>query len=431
MPSVLYDLLYYVYVLFFGIYISIRLSTGLLTSRKWKLLIISWAVLLLLQGAFITLKDIALVQKLYPIITHLPIILLLILYLRVKWDLALTAVLTSYALCQLARWPGLVVSVLPLPQPLVCALHLAGCQLLLYLLSKHLLSSVYEVLRRSTNVILHFGILPLVYYAYEYFMLYTHHRFASVQAFSELLPTGLVLFFMLSVAAYQRELQKREAAEYQLTVLEAELTNAGQLIDSLRTVQEKTAVYRHDLRHHLMMIDRLLATNQPAQATSYIRGVQNGLESISPVRLCENETVNLILGFYLTKAHELDIALTVNAAVPAALTLPDPELCTMLSNGLENAMNAVKTLPKEQRFIRLSCEIKQNTLLIQLINPYQGEILMENGHPVASGSERSYGCRSILAIVQRRNGLCTFDPSNQLFTLRIALPMILPSEKTP
>ena len=425
MQTAVYDLLYYVYVLFFGVYVSIRLSCGRLGEKHWKLFGVSSVALLMMQGIITLLLGMETVRMLYPLIAHLPIVLSLVFCLKAKWDVALTSVITSYALCQLTRWVGLMIGMAPLPPLLICIIHICFSQLLLFLLDKYMLGALHEVLRRADNAVLHFGALPIVYYAYEYFMIYTQYRYSGVQALSELLPTGLVLFFTMSVAAYQKEMEKRETAEYQLALLETELSGAGQVIDSLRSVQEQTAVYRHDLHHHLRMIDSFLSTNQPAQAMGYIREVQSGLEAISPVRYCENETVNLILGSYMAKASAINIPVTVRVALPAVIALPDTELCAMLSNGMENALNAVKALAADRdRTIQFSCEIKQNTLLIQIVNPCEGNVCIESGIPVSSGGGNHYGCRSIRAIAQRRHGQCAFDIVNGQFVLRVAIPML-------
>jgi len=226
------------------------------------------------------------------------------------------------------------------------------------------------------------------------------------------------------MAVYHRELEKRETAESQLMLMENELSNAAQIVEALRCVQEQTAIYRHDMHHHLSAIDHLLSADQPKQAMKYIREIQSELDAISPVRYCENETVNLILGNYASKARSMAIPFDIHAALPASLSIPDTELCAMLSNGLENAFNAVKALaPEADRSIRLTCEIRQNTLLIQICNPYAGELAFKDGLPASADGHAHYGLRSILAITQRRNGLCSFDTAHQKFTLRVAIPL--------
>jgi len=48
---------------------------------------------------------------------------------------------------------------------------------------------------------------------------------------------------------------------------------------------------------------------------------------------------------------------------------------------------------------------------------------MQDGVPVAQDQHRHYGCRSILSVVQRRNGICRFESENGVFLLQIAIPL--------
>lgn len=424
MNSFSVDIIYYIYIFLYGSYISFVTACGGMDMDRRILYCVLCSALLLLQGACLQFFGEQAVWLLYPLIAHLPIALLLILRLKIRWDAALISVIISYSLCQLPRWFGLLLDAFAVAPALSLLLQIAVSQLLLAALRRYFLPAIHDILRRSPNALISFGALPVLYFLYEYFMRYTQYRFAAVDALGELLPTGLVLFYIAFAIMYKREMEKRESAEGQAALLEAEIAHAGQEIASLRMVQEQTAIYRHDLRHHLMMIQSLLAAGQHEQAAAYIRDEQDALEAISPVRYCENDIVNLLLGAFRRKAGETGASLTVRAHLPAELPLPDTELCAMLSNGLENALNAVSALPPQAAHaIDVYCAVRQSTLLIEIKNPCADEVRMENGIPVSDSGEKRYGCRSIQAIVQRRKGVCTFEAADNTFLLRIAIPL--------
>ena len=93
-------------------------------------------------------------------------------------------------------------------------------------------------------------------------------------------------------------------------------------------------------------------------------------------RYCENELVNLLCSSFAEKAQQHGIRLTAELRLPAALSIPNTELCTVLSNGLENAFRAVSGLDEQQRTVSLYCGVRLNKLLLEIKNPYQGEIVM-------------------------------------------------------
>ena len=116
------------------------------------------------------------------------------------------------------------------------------------------------------------------------------------------------------------------------------------------------------------------------------------------------------------------MALTVDAAVPRALSLPDTELCSVLSNALENALHAAEQVEPARRKVSLYCTVQRGKLLLEVCNPCAAPVRLENGLPAAREGH-GYGCRSILAIARRHNGLCQFLPADNTFTLRFMVPL--------
>ena len=419
-----FELLYYVYLLFFGVYVSMRIACGRLKGGQRRFFVLLCPALLLLQGLCLQFWGVDGVRLLYPLIVHLPIAQALILRRGVKWDVAAVSIVISYALCQLPRWIGLLVQTLALVEPASLLIHLACCLLLLLLLDRFCLDAIHSVIVSSPRMPLFFGAMPIAYYLYEYAALYTGQRYAEVQVVHELMPTGVVLFFVVIVIAYQREVARNRQAEHQTAALESELSYAQQEISALRDSAERTAVYRHDFRHHLRMIDSLLASGSYDQAAEYIRRAEGEVDALVPTRYCEHETVNLLLSAFRDRAKGRGVSMNIRASLPKELRLPETELCTLLSNGLENALNAASALPAESEpAIDFYGGIKQNHLLLEIRNPYAGEVVMQDGIPLASGPERHYGCRSIQLIVQRRKGDCSFEACEGVFVLRIALPL--------
>ena len=96
-------------------------------------------------------------------------------------------------------------------------------------------------------------------------------------------------------------------------VLEAELEQSQSEMDSLHRLETQTAVYQHDMRHHLNMLDGLLSAGRPDEATAYIKNVQADIEAITPRRFCENHLVNLLCSSFTDKAQRQGTVLTVDA----------------------------------------------------------------------------------------------------------------------
>ena len=95
---------------------------------------------------------------------------------------------------------------------------------------------------------------------------------------------------------------------------------------------------------------------------------------------------------------------------------------TIVSNALDNALNAQKELPPEERNVRLMLKIHANKILLSVKNPYKNPPVMVNGIPMSSKKGHGYGTKSILYLTERLGGNCQFTLDEDSFVLRIVIP---------
>ena len=412
-------------VLIYGLFLSVFIAGGWENDKQRRLIIALCPAFLLIQSPCWLLLGEDAVKGLYPLIVHLPLVLTLIFALKKPVSVSMISVLTAYLCCQLPRWGKIAVAA-------VTRWELAGeiaytivIGPLFYLLVRYFVKPAHSAMTYSRRSALLFGSLPAAYYVFDYATtIYSDSLYAGIPALNELIPTALILFYVVFLAAYHRETQERTKAELQSSVQAALLKQAQKEMDALRQAQLQAAIYRHDMRHHLNMIDGFLTAGKPEQALAYIRKARNDISNLSLKRFCENEAVNLICSSFADKAARMGIRLTVNVRLPETLPVSDTELCALLSNGLENALFAVCQGDTSDRWVALYCGIKRNQLLMEIKNPYAGSIPMEDGLPVTAEAGHGYGCRSIRSIVLKHQGLYSFEPRDGIFTLQIALPLL-------
>ena len=267
--------------------------------------------------------------------------------------------------------------------------------------------------------------VPLLYYVYLFAAM--NADFSSLTMAGgyiiRMLPSVFVFVFYFLLLRNFKDLDEKRRLETEQTALTHQLDATREQIELLNQTQTQTAIYQHNMRHHLNVIEGFLSTGKPDQAQEYIKGVYNDVEAITPKQFCENGLVNLLCSSFMAKAERLAIRLSVGVTLPKTLSVSDTELCAVLSNGLENAFHAAASLEESRRWVELSARVRLNKLLIEIQNPYEGEVLMQDGLPVSEQEGHGYGCRSIHSITQRCRGICTFEPKNGLFTLRVAIPL--------
>lgn len=218
--------------------------------------------------------------------------------------------------------------------------------------------------------------------------------------------------------------KQMERLQGEQDMLNLQIEAAKDQLDSLRTTQEQAVLYRHDMRHHLSLVKGYLSDGEMQKAEEYLTQTQVDIDAITPVRYCENNTVNLIISSFAGKAKEKGVDMSIDVNLPQQLSIPETELCALLSNGLENAISAASQMKEASlRTVSLNCKISENRLLIYIENNYTGTIVLENGLPKANCEGHGFGTKSMAFIAAKRNGYCSCEADGNTFILRIVLPL--------
>ena len=398
-------------VLLYGLFLSTFISGGWENTKQRTLVFAACPLFLMIQSVCWLVLGADMARQLYPLITHLPLALILICILKKKVDVALVSICTAYLCCQLPRWVDLVVTALTRSELIgeICYTLVIGP--LFYLLYRFFVRPAYAAMMASPQSLLLFGSLPVAYYFFDYAtVVYSDALYRGYGAINEFLPTALIIFYVMFLTAYHAQSSRRAQAEMQSTMLEAGLKQSQIEVDALRRAEMQTAVYQHDMRHHLNAIDGFLAAGKPQQAEKYIRKVRSDIERITPKRYCDNELVNLLCSSFAGKAQRMGVRLEVDAKLPRELSVSDTELCAVLSNALENALRAVSDQPEADRWVTLYCGVRLGKLLVEIQNPCAEGLVMRDGLPVSERAGHGYGCRSIQTIAERRGGLLFSSP---------------------
>ena len=412
----------YCLALIFGLLLSADIAGA--GNKNRRTLALMCGGFLLLQSLCYGLWGAGAVKKLYPLIIHLPLVLLLVYGFKKPFGISIVSVCIAYLCCQLPRWLEIMISALT-NSPLIGEIcYILAVPPLYLLLRRYFVRAAHDAMAGSRYFLLLFGSLPAAYYVFDYTTaVYSDIIYQDIYALNQFLPTVLILFYVLFLTAYHVQARKRAEAELQSSMLEAELTQSQLEMEALRNGEMRAAIYQHDMRHHLMVLEGLLSSGEAAQAEEYIKKVQENVEAITRRQYCENQLVNLLCSAFTDKARKAGVSLRVNAKLPAGLWVSDTELCAVISNGLDNAIAAAAAMEEPLRYVEFFSEIRHNKLLMEIKNPYGKEVTMQDGLPLSSRPNHGYGCRSIQAIARRYRGLCAFEPVDGIFTLRVVLPM--------
>ena len=420
MITTIFGLIRFGFSLIFGLAVS-ALFAGIEMTRKNLLRLGAvCAFFLLVQTVFWRLFGIEVTSKLYPLITHLPILVIFSLAFGRPWRISLVSVLSGYLCCQAPRWVGFLFGSAFGSDLMDHVSYIPAVVAAYYFLKKFVAQPLRQLLEKSNKAWLILGGVPLFYYLFDYFTtVYTDVLYTGVEWAVQFVPSMVSVFYFVFVILYASETQKQALVQRERDLLEAQFKLAQAEYQSLRQLQQNAAAYRHDMRHHLSLLQGLAADGRVEDIREYLRSAQSDIDAITPTRYCENDTVNLIHSAYAARARQAGVAFTMEASLPEALPLSDTELCSLLSNALENALHAAGKIPEpEGRQVRLRAYSKNSKLCVDVRNTFHTPPVFREGLPVSSQEGHGFGARSMARVVEKHGGVCAFSAQDGWFVFQ-------------
>ena len=105
------------------------------------------------------------------------------------------------------------------------------------------------------------------------------------------------------------------------------------------------------------------------------------------------------------------------------IALDEVMFSAILSNALDNALNAQMDLPSSERKVNLMLKDAGRKLLLSVENPYEKEPIFSDGIPVSKRPDHGYGTQSIRYVTERLGGKCQFSAKNGIFALQVVIPL--------
>ena len=174
--------------------------------------------------------------------------------------------------------------------------------------------------------------------------IYTDLLAQGNQAAVEFMPFVCSVAYIVFVLRVSAEERTRGQLEQTRNNLKLQVGQAVREIEALRTSQQQTRAYRHDLRHHLQYISACIENGRGEQAQEYIQSICSEIEASKVTTYCENEAANLIFSAFAARAEAQGVKFSLQAVLPHILPISESDLCVLLSNALENALHACKAV---------------------------------------------------------------------------------------
>ena len=211
----------------------------------------------------------------------------------------------------------------------------------------------------------------------------------------------------------------RRVAAYQRELIETHYQEVENMYRQMR-------VWRHDYRNHIQTMKAYAAAEDWDAIRRYLDLLDKDLTTVDTVIKTGNPMADAILNSKISLAKAKGIRVVADAHIPYKLKSSEIDLCCIIGNLFDNAIEASEKLPEEQRVIRVYMDMKGTQLYISFTNFTAGKKLKKVGKVFRStkGEGHGFGLVRIDAIVERLDGYISRNSEDGAFTTEILLPQV-------
>ncbi len=207
------------------------------------------------------------------------------------------------------------------------------------------------------------------------------------------------------IAAYQRELVETHYQE-------------------VENMYRQIRGWRHDYRNHIQVMKSYAASNDMDAIKRYLDELDTDLSTVDVAIKTGNAMADAILNSKISLARSRQIPVTVDAHIPVALKMSELDLCVIIGNLFDNAIEANMPLPEEKRMIRVYMDMKNTQLYMSFTNMTASKKRVKEGgrFRTTKGEGHGFGLVRVDDIVARYDGYLSRNSEDGAFTTEILLP---------
>lgn len=255
----------------------------------------------------------------------------------------------------------------------------------------------------------------------------------SVLDGEETFGTALLLcFFVTVMAAYALSIffyRKKQAMERALAEAVARKHEADIYLEGVEAHYQQMRELWHDMKNHISLLSLLLQEEKYGQMADYLRVFGEDVDALALPMKSGNLVVDALLADKAARAKKAGVAMELELCDLTGLTLKADEICGLLGNLLDNALEANSKVEGDKRFLQVSCSRGENGCYIRVRNASAGQNDWQGGVLYSAKSDRKnrvghgLGLRSVQRIVHSCGGELVVEDGETQFTAVVRLPV--------
>ena len=198
-----------------------------------------------------------------------------------------------------------------------------------------------------------------------------------------------------------------------------------QQMDEIENIYMTMRGWRHDYHNHLQSLKGYLSLNKVEQMKDYLNELETDLDSIDTLYHSGNLQLDSILNAKLAIAEKGQIRIHCDASIPPQLHVSDLDLCVILGNLLDNAIESCRKIKDpDERFIRVYIGILKKQLYISITNATSETVKQRTDHYFTTKrGDHGHGLKRVDQVVKKYDGYLNRQNEPGVFATEIVLPL--------
>jgi hypothetical protein len=245
-----------------------------------------------------------------------------------------------------------------------------------------------------------------------------------------MMPVLAALIFigeMSAIATWQRYRRLKEED----LLLQEQVQEQGYIrkkIEYTEKYQEQIRTLRHDMAGKLMILKSFLDGGRYKDASKFLSEMDIELSSGAVKYSTGNAVTDVVINEAAAICEkkscifDCDFSFTEDKGITAI------DMAIILNNLLDNAIEAITSIPADERYIRLSGASKANFYLIRIENSYDGEVIRNNDNGIISKKKtdpdlgpHGIGLKSVASIAEKYLGAVDIKTEDRTFEVKVML----------
>lgn len=242
------------------------------------------------------------------------------------------------------------------------------------------------------------------------------------------------VFFMLELFSYYLFyiVSRESKRNMELLAMEHKVQMNEEMLQTFRDNLEGLHLIRHEIKNHMAYIRVLVAREEYDKLFDYTNEVLGEAEDLFSNIASGNDAVDAAINHAIQKGKKQGILFQTQIIVPRKLPFQETDICSILSNLMDNAVEATVASGKGNKVVEVSIQPRQDYLFIRITNPIAGGLSRKRVLSLRTTKKdtalHGYGTRVVKNLVEKYQGSIHFDVRNGRFIADVMLDLNVAEE---